>query len=305
MTVIYADSVFMINTAVDYLVLLITGRLAGIPLQRKRFLAAALLGGFYGVAAVVPGLDFLMSVSAKGLVWLLMSLIAYGFSSRFLKLMLLSGAVSCALAGVILCLGMLVSNHLAIALLPKGCRVLLLCGICISVLCSVLFRTCAHPGVEGILVPVSLSIAGKTLALAALLDTGNQLRDPVTGEPILVVSLRAIQSALPRELKDRLSAERLQIPADLLEEMFWFVPELSPKLLPYRALGIPSGTLLALRADWVKIRNTTYWHTNVAIAPFDLGLGYSALWGGALKGESTAHDVFETTMAVAAESTER
>ena len=53
MAVIYADGIFLINTLVDYLIILITGRIAGIPLLRKRFFFAALLGGLYGAAAVV------------------------------------------------------------------------------------------------------------------------------------------------------------------------------------------------------------------------------------------------------------
>ena len=45
MTVIYVDSVFLLNTAADYLLLLSAASLAGIPLHRIRYLLAALLGG--------------------------------------------------------------------------------------------------------------------------------------------------------------------------------------------------------------------------------------------------------------------
>ena len=45
MTVVYIDSVFVLNTLMDYLLCLVTARLAGIPLRRRRYLLAALAGG--------------------------------------------------------------------------------------------------------------------------------------------------------------------------------------------------------------------------------------------------------------------
>ena len=58
MTVIYVDTLFLLNAAVDYLLLLASAR-AGEPLARLRFLLGALLGGLYAVSLFLPGLSFL------------------------------------------------------------------------------------------------------------------------------------------------------------------------------------------------------------------------------------------------------
>ena len=50
MTVIYVDTLFLLNGIIDYLLLLAAARLAGEPLRRLRFGAAAALGGAYAVA---------------------------------------------------------------------------------------------------------------------------------------------------------------------------------------------------------------------------------------------------------------
>ena len=304
MTVIYADIVFLINTLVDYLMILVTGRLGGVPLQRKRYLAAALAGGLYAVISLIPTLEGLASAPVKLLIWVLMVLFSYGYSQQFLKLMLLFGSVSCTLAGVVLGIGLFFHRYLDAVFLPKGCRVLILFGLCAGFLCSVLFRTCVHPRVEGTLIPVEISMGGKRLNLTALLDTGNQLRDPSTGQSILVVSPYVLQSVLPKQVSEQFALEYLSTPETLSEEIRSVAPALCPRLLSYRALGVSSGMLLTLRTDWIKIWNTTYHHANVAIAPFDLGLGYSALWGGAWKGESNAHDLFKENPAVAESSAE-
>ena len=59
MTVVYVDSVFLLNGAMDYLLCLVTARLAGVPLRRMRYFLAALAGGAYAVAVFLPGCGFL------------------------------------------------------------------------------------------------------------------------------------------------------------------------------------------------------------------------------------------------------
>ena len=46
MTVIYVDTLFLLNATVDYLLLLASARLAGEPLARLRFLLGLCWGGY-------------------------------------------------------------------------------------------------------------------------------------------------------------------------------------------------------------------------------------------------------------------
>ena len=54
-TVVYLDRVVLLNLAVDYLLLLATARLAGLPLRRGRLALAAALGALYAAAVFLPG----------------------------------------------------------------------------------------------------------------------------------------------------------------------------------------------------------------------------------------------------------
>ena len=107
MTVVYVDSVFVLNGLMDYLLLLVTARLAGIPLRRRRYLLAALAGAAYAVAVFLPGMGFLSAPPVKAAAGVLMALIAYGGEARLARLTLLFFALSCALAGSVLALGLL------------------------------------------------------------------------------------------------------------------------------------------------------------------------------------------------------
>ena len=61
-TVVYLDSVFVLNGLMDYLLALCAARLAGVPLRRGRYVLAGVLGGAYAAAVFLPGLSFLCSL---------------------------------------------------------------------------------------------------------------------------------------------------------------------------------------------------------------------------------------------------
>ena len=114
-TVVYADSVFLLNGAMDYVLLLVTARLAGIPLKRRRYLLAAALGAVYAVAVFLPGMGFLSAFASKLAVGVLLALIAFGGEEKLLRLVLLLFAVSCAMAGCVLALGLLAGSRVPVS----------------------------------------------------------------------------------------------------------------------------------------------------------------------------------------------
>ena len=97
MTVIYVDTLFLLNGIIDYLLLLAAARLAGEPLRRLRFGAAAALGGAYAVAIFLPGMSFLAGPWCKLASCVLMLVVAYGGSRRLLRQGLIFVALACAL----------------------------------------------------------------------------------------------------------------------------------------------------------------------------------------------------------------
>ena len=85
MEVIYLDSWFALNLLCDYLLCLLTGRIAGLCLKRRRYLLAALLGSLYACAVYVPGLGFLAAPGWRLLCGGAMAAIAYGCEARPLR----------------------------------------------------------------------------------------------------------------------------------------------------------------------------------------------------------------------------
>ena len=303
MTVVYVDSVFVLNALMDYLLVLSVGRLAGIPLRRGRYLLAGLLGGAYAVAVFLPGLGFLAATPVKLAAGVLLALTAYGGEEKLLRLTLLLFAVSCALAGCVLALGLLAGGGVPVVngvfYTDVDARVLLIASAAAYLVLTVVFRAAAGKGIRGQLVPARVCLGGRETAFTAFCDTGNSLRDPVSGQPVLVVSPGRLDGVLPREVRSLLASPALERPAELLEPLLRAAPDLRFRLIPYHAVGVDGGLLLAVRSDWTEVAGERYAGLPVALSPTDLGTGYSALWGGAA-GRRRAHEKLEGTVAAAA-----
>ncbi len=253
---VYVDVLMLLNFAVDFCLLLGTNRLSGHPPGMGRAALAAAVGGVYAAACVLPGFSFLGRLPWRLVSWSIISAIAFGISQSALRRGILFLLLSMALGGIALCLD---QGGFWALVLASG-------GVCF--LCLVGFRGRAGQRY----VPVTICHAGRAVSLLALVDTGNTLRDPVTGCPVLVVEASAAEKLLPFA------------PGELEHPLETIVARRQPqlRLIPYTAVGQTGGFLLAIRADSVKINGKTMDYL-VAFTPQNLGHGqYQALAGGML-----------------------
>ena len=284
MTVIYVDTLFLLNAVIDYLLLLSAARLAGEPLRRLRFALAAALGGGYAVALFVPGLGFLSDPLCRLASALLMLLTAYGGGRRLLRQGLLFLLLTCALGGGVVAIGLLGQGGLTLgggvfysALDIK--TVLLSAAVCYGVLTLVFRRLAAHSALAGELVSVRLTLLGRQVELTALVDTGNTLTDPASGWPVMVAEGESLAGLFPRE--HRPGPEDLRDPAGGMARLGTGEWRGRFRLLPYRSVGTDRGLLLAVRLDGAAMEGREQGPVLVALSPNPVsdGGGYRILIG--------------------------
>lgn len=181
MTVVYLDRVVLLNLAVDYLLLLATARLAGLPLRRRRLGLCAALGAAYAAAVFLPGCRELAHPLCRLAAGTAMCRLAWRRERRPWRLTALFFLLSGALAGLLLAMGLAAGSPEA--LLSRvyhadvSWPVLLGSAIGFGLLLHLVFRQGArHEGGE--LMDVTVSLQGRRQRLRALHDTGNTLRDP-------------------------------------------------------------------------------------------------------------------------------
>lgn len=253
--IVYLDLVVILNFLVDGLLLLGTNRLSGHPPGWKRVLPAAALGGLYAGICMVPGFGFLGNGVWRMVCLVAMAGIAFGWNTGALTRGAVFLLLTMALGG--LAMGMGTGNFGSI----------LLAAIALAVLCAV---GIPHPVGTRSYQPVRLRWKGEELAFTALMDTGNTLRDPITGSPVLVAGA---------DIGERLGFSR-EILADPVKALGSGMVT-GARLIPYRTVGRPTGMLVLIQAEEVSVGGEAV-SPLVALAPEIIGGNYQALAGGKL-----------------------
>ena len=202
---VYADEAFLLNGAVDYLLLICAAKLGGGRIARLRLLAAAVFGGLYAAAALFAPLGVLQALPMKLVSLAVMLLIAFGISRETLRTGLLFLAAVCAFAGAAVLAAQLFGT--GVLVLPGGTfyavsvlGLLLLAGL-LYLLCYTVFSCAAQHGGE--IRPMTLLYGANQVPIRALHDTGCTLRDPMTGERVLVAETGALRPSRPPRLQTR------------------------------------------------------------------------------------------------------
>ncbi len=255
--IVYLDVVMLVNFLVDLLLVIATDRLCGYPVKLGRAALGAVIGAVYAGVCLLPEFRFLGNVFWRLVILALMSVVAFGCGRSILRRSAIFVFLSMALGGIAVGLG----NGGAVALIAAAAA--------LCVLCIIGFRGGAG---EKEYATVRLTYQGITRELTALLDTGNTLKDPITGQPVLVVGADVARQMLG------LTGEQLLSPSETITQCK--IPGL--RLIPYRSVGNPNGMMLAVRMEQVYIGDRKIGEL-VAFAPQILGAGeFQALAGGLL-----------------------
>lgn len=248
---VYIDSLFLLDFVVDYLLLLLTGKITGSPLVRWRIALAAALGGCYSVLCVITRLPILSHPVFKLAVAVLLVLLAYGHCRGLLRCILIFLALSAAFGGGLYALELMLERPLILSV-PT---ILLFSAAAYGVLSLVGRKLARHGPAQ--LRKVTVSLNGRSATLTALVDTGNTLTDPMTGRGVPVAEGNALAALLPPQADLRCPARcfpNLPDPARF-------------RLLPYRSVGVDAGLLLAVRADILEVDGKQFHDRLIALSP--------------------------------------
>ena len=229
---------------VNFLLLYAAGKVAQGTMRILRILVAACLGALFTAMTVLSGVAFLGHWLWRLGILLAMGILAFGIRPRVWGNILLFMLLHFSLGGI-------TERDVTPSMLLGATGIGLACLIL---------------GKRQTLIPVELTYGDQTLQLMALRDTGNTLRDPVTGNCVLVVGADAawqLTGLTPRQLRD---------PVGTMET----VPGL--RLIPYQTVG-NSGFLLAIWIPKAKIGGKQG-SAIVALSPQVFSSHYQALTGG-------------------------
>ncbi len=188
-TVLYADVLFAINFSMDFISLWAAGLLGCKPRRALRMSAAAALGGVYAVVSIAVGIQGVWQYISAGAASFFMCLISYGRCGGLRGILKQSALIW----GCGALLGGLMT---AVLSLGKGGNTYAQSGS------SSIWIGAAAAAVGAVYITVrlitakkgastlalSIEYAGNHIRLDALCDSGNLMREPISGDPVILMS---------------------------------------------------------------------------------------------------------------------
>ncbi|QSO49474.1 sigma-E processing peptidase SpoIIGA [Alicyclobacillus mengziensis] len=263
--VIYADVVFLVNLLMDGVIVIATGMIVKRPIRPWRVLAGAAFGAAYAMLLFVPPLSILTSWLGKALASLVMVIIAVPFRGLldiarnvivlYCVTFVMAGAVLAlhfAAPGMSLAQGTIISGgRIAFETSASGLGIVAAIPLAIWVLNSAIGRARGLRHRAKSLFPVTARLDEREMSCIGLLDTGNQLHDPLSKYPVCLVDAVVFQELVPEPMK-----ELCRQGTDLLAAITTLEDDLElPKLywVPFRGAGGGQKLTIAIRPDelWV------------------------------------------------------
>ena len=254
--VVYLDLYFLWNLFMDFVILLLTGRLMKLTYRLWRLVLGSIIGALGACMILMTRqLPFLVELLFAYVI-LIVTMVLISFGRYKLNRVLV---ITLAVYGQTVFLGGLLQFLVGIPLVRKYLNILLQEDSknrvsIIAMFFIVLFILLLSPYVLRrvnefrhrllTVFQVSLSLEGKTATVKGLLDTGNHLREPISNKPVIIVEQRVMDEIMTK---------------DLLEY------ETRVKLVPYRSIGKESGTLCGIVLDelLIEINEEKHIHKNV------------------------------------------
>ncbi len=245
--VIYGDLLFLTNLILDLALLIAVKRFGNFPGPIWRILLAAVVGAFLGVVSLTARWAVLRTVWGKLAATLLIVSVAYSVKGRRLILAFVYFyLIGFAMAGGVMALTWLVQDagwhNSQLPYTALGLGVALLLALAFSHWGASYVKKNLRRSV--MTEPLEIVLGGKKVSLPALMDTGNELLDPVTGQPVIIVEYRAVETLLPDGFRHAWRRWGKSDVTQIMTETDEKSLGLSLRLVPFSSIGKSNGMLL-------------------------------------------------------------
>jgi len=279
---VYIDLLFLINFSMDYLCIYVCSKVLHRKMKLGRMLTAASLGGVYSVVSLFLPISSGVSLALDCATCLIMCAIVYHERGRNLGSLLLSTflfiGISMMTGGCMTAIFNLLNKlNLPLDLVEADgistylfAALALIAGIISLKSGQIISRRAPIKECK-----LRLRFCGKDFELLGLSDSGNLVRDPITGKPVIFVDRETIEKQVSLDFLDRFAEGKLDRDAPC-------------KNLRIISLRTATGTSIAVAAapESVSIEyedkngKTTTAELSVLISPAEIGKsaeGYAAI----------------------------
>jgi len=260
---IYLDVLILENIVMNYLILWTSGKLSKMRTSNLRLFMGALLGAAYAAFLVVrPDMKVYCTAIAKILLSIAMVTITFfpGKFVSFIKILVMFYISTFVFAGASFALiylnnqGALVKNGMIYVYWQSKWITIFLSIITAVIILKIFQEIIQYKFIrEKLLTGLRIIFESKQTDIAALIDTGNSLYDPLSNMPVIIVEFNAIKNILPTEICNIFESSienDFTLMTDQLYSSKWFNRF---RLIPFSSLGKENGMLIGFKPDYVEI----------------------------------------------------
>ena len=277
---VYLDIVFLENICMNYIIIYATVLLLKLNNKPIRILLGSVIGAIYAVLSVTKVFEIYNTIFLKILISVIIVYISADTKSFkiLLKAVLVFYVVSFTFGGVALALlyfikpeNILMKNGVYIGTYPI--KIVLFGGVVGFILISIVYSIIKNRyNRKKKICEVEISIEGNKRLVKALIDSGNFLKEPITGVPVIVVETTYLFQLVPDEILKNIdniiigNTDVLNVNDIEDEEKRAEISKFLNKfrVIPFNSLGKENGLLLGIKADFLKvIENGEYEHKKI------------------------------------------
>lgn len=260
---IYLDAVWLLNLLMDAMILYLTSGVTRAKFSKVRLWTGAVLASAIVPISIYMPQSWLMTSIGKVIFSLLIISVAFSYSSlrgffmKWISFYFITFAIGGSMLGV--------HYFLSTEIQLQGGSVVTFSGgygdpvswlfVCIGFPCSYFFtkwrlnQVAVHRMKLENIYDVSVEWQGKTAHCQGLVDSGNQLIDPLSRKMVFLADSNVLTQFLSGEMIQRLSIEKVVSSMDNLPEEV----QSNIKLVPFQAAGESQQLLVTLQVDAITI----------------------------------------------------
>ena len=200
---VYLDVLFFVNLIANYVMLFAAGKMMGKSIQRNKAIMASCLGGFYSLGALALPHRICFSFPARIIFGLFMIVFAYPHvrGVSFVALSISFYACSALAAGTAMAFYMWCKpaffSYRALGQIQWWTVALAFITVVSS---GFLWRTLNPLAIKGVpFVEIEIMLGNRSVSMIGMVDTGNSLKDPVSGLPVIIVDWDSLKPIMPGE----------------------------------------------------------------------------------------------------------
>ena len=276
----YIDIVIIENLIMNYIILYATGIVTKVKMKKIRVLISSLIGAIFVAIQYVTNLKIYSNIIVKTILSILMIFIAFNpqkikqLGKQLILFYLTTftfGGVATYLIYVIKPQDIIIKNGMLVG--TYVLKTIFLGAILGTVIIIIAFKISKNKMTKkDILCQTKIKLEGKEITLNTMLDTGNMLKEPISGTPVIIVEKTSLYELMPKEILEHTE----EIKNKYISKF---------KMIPFSSLGKQNGMLLGIKAEKIEVLNENYKNDkkNVIIGIYNKSLTkrgeYNALIG--------------------------